>query len=257
DPNLDKDAAIAGILEDDSPYPEVRSAVANTDDPTIPVATVCAWTLGIFWAIIIPGLNQFFCFRYPAVTVTSIVAQLLTFPFGRAWARVLPNISLFGLQLNPGPFSIKEHVLITIMAGVGAGSAYATDIVAVQRVYYDQTYNFGYQWMVVMSTQLIGFSIGGIARRFLVRQLIFVFVMRSNHCSALVGASCDAVRTRRGVATPGRGGRRSVFPLSLIIIIIIWLLKTFDRRYRTQPRPHCRPRLQWRQPAFLPSRIEN
>ncbi|KAJ7430559.1 OPT oligopeptide transporter protein-domain-containing protein [Mycena latifolia] len=32
------------------------------------------------------------------------------------------------------------------------------DIVAVQRVYYDQTYNFGYQWMVVMSTQLMGFS---------------------------------------------------------------------------------------------------
>ncbi|KAJ7894815.1 OPT oligopeptide transporter [Mycena leptocephala] len=169
DPNLDKDAAIAGILEDDSPYPEVRSAVANTDDPTIPVATVRAWTLGIFWAIIIPGLNQFFFFRYPAVTVTSIVAQLLTFPLGRAWARLFPNISLFGLQLNPGPFSIKEHVLITIMAGVGAGSAYATDIVAVQRVYYDQTYNFGYQWMVVMSTQLIGFSIGGIARRFLVQ----------------------------------------------------------------------------------------
>jgi OPT family small oligopeptide transporter len=169
DPNLDKDAAIAGILEDDSPYPEVRSAVANTDDPTIPCNTLRAWTLGLFWAIIIPGLNQFFFFRYPAVTVTSIVAQLLTFPLGRAWARVLPNVSIFGVHLNPGPFTIKEHVIITIMAGVGSGSAYATDIVAVQRVYYDQTFNFGYQWMIVMSTQLIGFSIGGIARRFLVQ----------------------------------------------------------------------------------------
>ncbi|KAF7327111.1 OPT oligopeptide transporter [Mycena kentingensis (nom. inval.)] len=169
DPNLDRDAAVAGILEDDSPYPEVRSAVANTDDPTIPVATLRAWTLGLIWAILIPGLNQFFFFRYPAVTVTSIVAQLLTFPLGRAWARLLPNISIFGLQLNPGPFTIKEHVLITIMAGVGAGSAYATDIVAVQRVYYNQTFNFGYQWLIVMSTQLIGFSIGGIARRFLVQ----------------------------------------------------------------------------------------
>ncbi|KAJ7193068.1 oligopeptide transporter [Mycena pura] len=169
DPNLDKEAAIAGLLEDDSPYPEVRSAVANTDDPTIPVATLRAWTLGLFWAIIIPGLNQFFFFRYPAVTVTSIVAQLLTFPLGRAWARVLPNISLFGIHLNPGPFTIKEHVLITIMAGVGAGSAYATDIVAVQRFFYNQIFNFGYQWMIVMSTQLIGFSIGGIARRFLVQ----------------------------------------------------------------------------------------
>lgn len=71
------------------------------------------------------------------------------------------------------------------MASVGAGSAYATDIIAVQRVYYNQSYSFGCklstiisklpshgdidQWLVVMSTQLIGFSIGGIARRFLVQ----------------------------------------------------------------------------------------
>lgn len=55
------------------------------------------------------------------------------------------------------------------MANVASQSAYATDIVAVQRVYYNQTYSFAYQWLVVMSTQLIGFSVGGIARRFLVQ----------------------------------------------------------------------------------------
>lgn len=43
-----------------------------------------------------------------------------------------------------------------------------TDIVAVQRLHYGKIYHFGYQFMVVMSTQLIGFSIGGIAKRFLV-----------------------------------------------------------------------------------------
>ena len=31
-----------------------------------------------------------------------------------------------------------------------------TDIIAVQRVYYNQIYSFGYQWMVTMSTQLVG-----------------------------------------------------------------------------------------------------
>lgn len=43
-----------------------------------------------------------------------------------------------------------------------------TDIIAVQRFHYHQTFNFGYQFIIVMSTQLIGFSIGGIAKRFLV-----------------------------------------------------------------------------------------
>lgn len=37
DPNLDRDHL--GDLEDDSPYPEVRSAVANTDDPEMPCNT--------------------------------------------------------------------------------------------------------------------------------------------------------------------------------------------------------------------------
>jgi len=170
DPNLDKEnLGVSGLdFEDESPYPEVRSAVANTDDPNMPVNTLRAWVLGLIWAIIIPGANQFFFFRFPSITITGVVAQLLSFPVGRAWAATLPNFKIFGLELNPGPFNIKEHVLITIMASVGASSAYATDIIAVQRVYYSQQYNFSYQWFIVMSTQLIGFSIGGVARRFLV-----------------------------------------------------------------------------------------
>jgi OPT family small oligopeptide transporter len=166
DPNLDREHAV--VFDDESPYPEVRSAVANTDDPDMPVSTFRTWVLGIAWAIVVPGLNQFFFFRFPSVTIGAIVAQLLSFPMGRAMAAFLPKWTIFGVQINPGPFTVKEHVLVTIMASVGAGSAYATDIIAVQRVYYNQIYNFSYQWFVVMSTQLIGFSIGGVARRFLV-----------------------------------------------------------------------------------------
>src|SRR5580658_1211974 len=89
--------------------------------------------------------------------------MLLSLPICNAWARYMPNISFFGIPLNPGPFTIKEHVIITIMAGVGAIPAYAvsvaptwqnyvkvvllglssynllqTQIVAVQKVFYNQ-----------------------------------------------------------------------------------------------------------------------
>ena len=45
---------------------------------------------------------------------------------------------------NPSPISdcIKKQVLVTIMASVGAQSAYANDIVAVQRVTYNKIHNF-------------------------------------------------------------------------------------------------------------------
>jgi len=64
DPNIDQNEALTGLLgmymyivfslyvscmcfpEDDSPYPEVRSAVANIDDPAILVNTCRAWVMG-------------------------------------------------------------------------------------------------------------------------------------------------------------------------------------------------------------------
>ena len=132
------------MLEDESPYPEVRSAVANTDDPIMPASTLRAWVIGIIWAVLIPGVNQFFSFRYPSVSISpvcvprllaclypvlsctpcgQIIPLLLSFPIGEAWARYVPNVAFFGVELNPGPFTIKEHVIITTIAS--AGGSYA------------------------------------------------------------------------------------------------------------------------------------
>jgi hypothetical protein len=54
------------------------------------------------------------------------------------------------------------------MANVVVGGAYATDIVATQKVFYGQQPSFSYQIMLMLSTQIIGFSLGGLLRRFLV-----------------------------------------------------------------------------------------
>lgn len=58
--------------EDESPYPEVRAAVSNTDDIDMPVDTIRAWTIGLLWSILIPGLNQFLYLRYPSITIGSV-----------------------------------------------------------------------------------------------------------------------------------------------------------------------------------------
>ncbi|KAI0342190.1 OPT oligopeptide transporter [Trametopsis cervina] len=217
DPNLD--SVNLADFEEDSPYPEVRSAVANTDDPDMPVNTFRAWFIGILWAILIPGLNQFFFFRFPSVSIGSVVAQLISFPLLRLWARVVPQVKIFGVALNPGPFTIKEHVLITIMAGVGAGSAYATDIVAVQRVFYNQTYNFSYQWLLVMSTQLIGFSIGGISRRFLVQPPSMIWPANLVTCTLF-----NTLHSQQYAGIGNRGGisRERFFTYGLIAAFSWW-----------------------------------
>ncbi|KAF8264675.1 OPT oligopeptide transporter protein-domain-containing protein [Lactarius quietus] len=98
----------------------------------------------------------------------QLIALLVSFPVGKLWAKYVPNVTLFGIELNPGPFTIKEHVIITIMSEVTQFPALGTDIIAAQKVFYNKSPSFAYQWLLVMSTQLIGLSICGICKRFLV-----------------------------------------------------------------------------------------
>lgn len=62
--------------EEDSPYPEVRSAVANYDDITMPASTLRAWFLGVCFAVVMPALNQFFNMRYPSILVGPVCIPL-------------------------------------------------------------------------------------------------------------------------------------------------------------------------------------
>ena len=71
-------------IEDDSPYPEVRSAVANTDDPEMPVNTLRVWVLGTFFAIIIPGVNQVRSISQPILVFKDnslIIVRFRSFSF--------------------------------------------------------------------------------------------------------------------------------------------------------------------------------
>ena len=69
----------------------------------------------------ITTLYQGWSSKHPGATyfasepITGLVAQLLSFPIGRLWAAYVPRKRVFGVSLNPGPFTIKEHVLITVL----------------------------------------------------------------------------------------------------------------------------------------------
>lgn len=47
------------IESDNSPYPEVRANVPNTDDPTLPVNTLRMWFLGCAFALVGFGLEVY------------------------------------------------------------------------------------------------------------------------------------------------------------------------------------------------------
>ncbi|CAF0925135.1 unnamed protein product, partial [Didymodactylos carnosus] len=103
-----------------SPYEEVAAVVPNSDDTTLPCLTFRTWFLGLGFTCLLSFINQFFWYRTNPLTIGVLVVQLLSHPVGKLMARILPKKSVkvwkWNLTLNPGPFSIKEHTLITAMA---------------------------------------------------------------------------------------------------------------------------------------------
>jgi OPT family oligopeptide transporter len=108
----------------------------------------------------------------PSVFITGVVTQLTALPLGRLFEWALPTrrFNTFGYvwSFNPGPFNIKEHTCITVMANLVVMGAYSTDIVATQRVFYNQNWGFLYAILLTLSSQVIGYSLAGLVRQFLV-----------------------------------------------------------------------------------------
>ncbi|KAF2689089.1 OPT family small oligopeptide transporter [Lentithecium fluviatile CBS 122367] len=164
--------AQADFIED-SPYEEVRAAVKNTDGGE-PANTVRAWILGMLFVTVASGLNMFLSMRSPAINFPNIVVLLLAYPCGVLWAKVVPTkqFRVFGLcwTFNTGPFNIKEHAVITIMAGISINYAYSTDalLALLGKPFYNLPMSWGFQLLFTLSSQIIGIALAGLFRRFLI-----------------------------------------------------------------------------------------
>ncbi|KAL5738678.1 hypothetical protein ACOSP7_031439 [Xanthoceras sorbifolium] len=159
--------------EEDCPIKQVDLTVPKTDDPNMPVVTFRMWVLGILSCVILAFVNQFFWYRTQPLMISSISAQIAVVPIGHLMAKMLPDRvffrgTLFEFSMNPGPFNIKEHVLITIFANSGAGTVYAAHILTAVKLLYKRELTFLPAFLVMMTTQVLGFGWAGIFRKYLV-----------------------------------------------------------------------------------------
>ncbi|GAA5821301.1 hypothetical protein JCM10212_006415 [Sporobolomyces blumeae] len=180
------------------PSLEVQASVAESDDPDTPVLTFRTWLAGLSFCIVVSALNTFFSLRYPAPLVTPVVTQILSYPVGRLLARTLPSRRFktprllrrfLGLadefSLNPGPFSIKEHTIIVMMANIStAPSVGITVSLAIEKLYGIRQ-RLGFDLLIVLTTQMIGFGVAGLCRRFLVWPAAMIWPQNLVFCTLL------------------------------------------------------------------------
>jgi predicted outer membrane repeat protein len=117
-------------------------------DEDLPANTIRAWAIGLILATLGSGINSLLSLRQPTIVITSFAIQLIAYPLGRVWDRIMPDkqYEIYGAKFNlkPGRFNYKEHTVIVVMANssFGGGAIYSTDVLVTQMVFYGQ--NFGY-----------------------------------------------------------------------------------------------------------------
>ena len=106
---------------------------------------IISYVLGIAMEAFIPRWG-WFCYLNPVCACRS------SFPY------------LFSRR-KKGPFNKKENAFVVIMASAAANSALGTEVLAVQRLYYNITPNGAASIFLLFSSQLLGYGIGGFMRR--------------------------------------------------------------------------------------------
>ncbi|PVG01711.1 putative oligopeptide transporter [Serendipita vermifera] len=195
--------------EEDSPYAEVRASVSNTDDPEMPALTIRMWFCGMLLCIIAISMNTFFNFRYPSPLLTPLVVLLVAYPMGRFFAIVMPIQNYYlpaflgggSFSLNPGPFNVKEHILIYMMANIAAAPSYAMNTIVVSSLFYGLDFGVGWELMFLIATQMTGLGLAGMARQFLVFPASMVWPANLVMCTLMNTLHAGEDTDRRGGMT--------------------------------------------------------
>ncbi|KAI0406507.1 OPT oligopeptide transporter protein-domain-containing protein [Xylaria palmicola] len=168
----------ADLEADDDPEiteipPEVRRVVSLHDDTTLPTLTFRYFILAIFF--VIPGafLSQINTFRTTYAPYSVFFVQIASNYVGLWLARVLPDrrvgvpLTKWSFNMNPGPWSVKEHVLVTITAASGATSNLATTPIAVGELYFNERLHPAAAIFFMWSIDATGYAFAAIARQVL------------------------------------------------------------------------------------------
>ena len=104
--DTEKEAAVdASLIQEDSPYPEVRAAVPPTDDTEMPVSTLRAWVIGGICCTVVAACNVLLTLRRAPTSISSTVVQLIAYPMGVAWAKYVPHVqtTFLGIPISTNP----------------------------------------------------------------------------------------------------------------------------------------------------------
>lgn len=161
----DADAASEKVIEKAE---DVAVEIISTeDDPSLPVLTFRSVFLGIGLSAFSAVLGTIYTFKPQNATVSQLFSLIIAYVLGTAMHAAIPSHGRWR-YLNPGPFNIKEHTAIVMMASTASNVAVAMEIIAALDLFYDIRLNPAVAIFQIFASQMIGYGIAGLLRNLLV-----------------------------------------------------------------------------------------
>ncbi|KAI9924521.1 hypothetical protein ASPWEDRAFT_28331 [Aspergillus wentii DTO 134E9] len=159
----------------------VRQLVSLKDDPELPTITFRYFVLSVVF--VVPGafLSQMSYFRTTEAPYSIFFVQIACHYAGHFLARVLPATKIrapwtqWSFSLNPGPWSIKEHVLVTLTAASGATYNLGYTPIALAELYYGQVINPAVAIFFMLAIVWIGYAFAALARQLLMHDPEYIW----------------------------------------------------------------------------------
>ncbi|THH26497.1 hypothetical protein EUX98_g7691 [Antrodiella citrinella] len=161
--------------------------ISVEDDPSLPVFTFRVVFLGIGLSVFSSVLATIYTFKPQNATVSQLFCLIIAYVLGTAMASLIPTKG-YWRYLNPGPFNIKEHTTIVIMASTASSVAIAMEVIAAlgtffchkfasvsvsectcfADLFYDVHLNAAVAIFQIFASQMLGYGIAGLLRTLLV-----------------------------------------------------------------------------------------
>lgn len=144
---------------DDSPIEQVKNTIPTTDDPTLPCLTFRTWILGPITCVFSSFINQYAMYRATPINIPIAIIRIVLMMLGQFMAATLPTKSFqipgttWNLNMNPGPFNVKENILLNILAQ--ADTPDCMSIIAIRKIFYHKPLDFFTSLLLILSTQVI------------------------------------------------------------------------------------------------------
>jgi OPT family small oligopeptide transporter len=164
--NNEKDYVIT-FADLDSNEGIVTNVLDDINDPNESAWTFRTVLLGTGIGVFGSVLQEIYYFKPQGISVSGIFLLMIAYVFGEAMSHLIPRRGWLK-YLNPHPFNAKEHAAIYIMASSASAGTLATEVLAVQRLWYNTSLNSAIGIFICFSSQLLGYGFVGILRSSLI-----------------------------------------------------------------------------------------